>query len=282
MNQFLTQAPPWFVLLLCILSIFILGWLDAIIQPHASQDFLYVAVVIAASWYLGRKAGIFIAILTVVIWFAATLFDPGMTMPYLLRAWDGMSLLIVYLVVVFMTSVLKTRLKQLNDLARLDSLTGLYNRRAFYQTVAQEAARSNRSQSTYTIAYIDVDNFKNVNDTYGHVGGDEVLLTLARVLKNNLRQTDTVARMGGDEFVMLLPDTDGDQAQKAVNKLFERLNESMRLKQLPVTFSIGVITFKDNPCPVDDMIKKADRLMYEIKCNLKNGVRYETDCSCET
>ena len=281
LDQFLTKSPPWLVLGLCILSVILLGCLDAVIQPHASQDFLYIAVVIAAAWYLGRNSGIFIAFFTVAMWFGASLLDSAEKVSYFLRAWDAMSLLVIYLTIVFMTSALKTRLRQLDELARLDSLTGLYNRRAFYQVVAQEVARSKRSHSTYTIAYIDVDNFKGVNDTYGHLGGDEVLMTIADVLKSNLRETDAVARMGGDEFVLLLPDTGADHGHTAVTKLFERLNESMRLKRLPVTFSIGVVTFKDNPCPVDDMIKKADSLMYEIKNEFKNGIRFEADCSCD-
>ena len=146
--------------------------------------------------------------------------------------------------------------------------------------VSQEAARSRRNRLYYTIAYIDVDNFKTINDTRGHAGGDKVLVSVARILVHNLRQTDTVARIGGDEFVLLLPETDAEHAQKAIDKLFARLNEAMRQKQIPVTFSMGVITFIDYLCPVDEMIQKTDRLMYEVKSSLKNDVRYEVDCIC--
>ena len=280
LDQWLTAAPPWFVLLLCMLGVIVLGRMDAIIQPHTSEDFLYVVTVMVASWYVGRGAGIALAIFAAALWFLLSFMDNQLVNSYLLRVWDAFSLLVIYLIVAFSISALKKRMIKLDSLARLDSLTGLYNRRAFYQTVSQEASRSGRSHSTYTIAYLDVDNFKQVNDTFGHVVGDEVLVTIASILKSNLRRADTVARMGGDEFVLLLPDTDAENAENAIRKLFLRLNEAMHAKQLSVTFSIGVITFTDNPCPVDDMVKQADRLMYEIKSNSKNGIQFETDCSC--
>jgi diguanylate cyclase (GGDEF)-like protein len=280
-NQWLQNAPSWFVVMLCMLVVILLGRVDAIIQPHASEDFLYVVAVAVAAWYVGRLAGIGIAAFAAVMWFVFSILDSQVSTSYFLRAWDAFSLLVIYLIVAFSISTLKKRMLQLDGFARLDSLTGLFNRRAFYESVAQEAIRSKRSHSTYTIAYIDVDDFKKVNDTYGHMGGDEVLVAISDVLKKGLRQTDTVARMGGDEFVLLLPDTDGEQARTAINKLFAHLNEVMQLKNLPVTFSIGVITYKNNPCSVDEMVKKADRLMYEIKSDMKNGIRFETDWSCD-
>ena len=97
-------------------------------------------------------------------------------------------MLVIYLIVAFSISALKKRMLKLDNLARLDSLTGLYNRRAFYQTVVQEASRSGRSHSTYTIAYLDVDNFKQVNDTYGHVGGDDFILVVPTARSSSVTQ----------------------------------------------------------------------------------------------
>jgi diguanylate cyclase (GGDEF)-like protein len=283
-DRFLNQAPRWFKWLLCILVIILLSRLDAIIQPHTSEDFLYVVTIMFAAWYIGPKTGIGFAVFAGGIWFAASVFDSEAagSIPKFLLAWDAISLTVIYLIVALIISALKQRILELNDLARLDPLTGLYNRRAFYELVNLEAARSKRSHSLYTIAYIDVDNFKQVNDALGHSGGDEVLKEIGAILKHNLRQSDMMARMGGDEFVALLPDTDPEHGKKAIQKLFTRLNEAMRHKQIPVTFSIGVVTFTDMSCPVDDMIKKADSLMYSVKTGPKNGARFEIDNSCES
>jgi diguanylate cyclase (GGDEF)-like protein len=125
------------------------------------------------------------------------------------------------------------------------------------------------------LAYIDLDNFKTVNDTYGHLIGDSLLRLVADTIRNNIRTTDVLARLGGDEFVVLLPETDFEQSEIVINKVQTQLLDEMKKNNWPVTFSIGAVTFLTPPESVDEMIKKADNLMYSAKKNGKNTKKRE-------
>ena len=123
-----------------------------------------------------------------------------------------------------------------------------------------------------SIVYIDLDNFKEVNDSLGHKEGDEVLRTAAQTLKNNVRDIDVIARLGGDEFGILIPDLDYEEAKKAIIRLKSTLDNIMCNRKWNVTASIGAVTCPKGACSVDSLIKMADNLMYEVKSNGKNGI----------
>jgi len=167
---------------------------------------------------------------------------------------------------------LKLALEREKDDARIDFLTRIPNRRAFYEIAAAEATRARRYKRPLTIAYLDLDNFKNVNDSSGHEVGDELLVEVAATIRSNLRSTDTVARLGGDEFAMLLPETSPASGAMVIHKLFEKLQASIRQKDWPVTCSIGVVSFEHPPESVDDMVRQADEAMYSAKVQGKNSV----------
>lgn len=168
--------------------------------------------------------------------------------------------------------LLSQALEREKDDARLDFLTRIANRRAFYEIASTEAARARRYQRPLTLIYIDLDNFKTVNDTLGHDVGDELLIEVAATLRSNLRTTDTVARLGGDEFALLLPETDQGAALLVINKVQEVLLESMRRRNWPVTFSIGLASFPVPPESVEEMVKQADAIMYSVKLKGKNSI----------
>jgi len=169
-------------------------------------------------------------------------------------------------------SRLKTLLAKEHDLARIDSLTSVPNRRAFYEALDKERVRSVRYRRPFTIAYLDLDNFKKVNDSLGHAEGDELLVQVAAGLTSNLRTSDYVGRLGGDEFAILLPETDATAAQLVLSKLRLRLLEEMKARSWKVTFSIGAATFLDPPDSLDVIIRMADETMYAIKTHGKNNV----------
>jgi diguanylate cyclase (GGDEF)-like protein len=122
--------------------------------------------------------------------------------------------------------------------------------------------------------FIDLDNFKAVNDRFGHHTGDQVLRTVVDHTRNHLRKIDVIARIGGDEFVLLLPETGRESAQAVVSKLQEVLLEAMALNSWPITFSIGVLTCNIAPHSTDELLKMTDKLMYEVKCSSKNDIRH--------
>jgi len=161
-------------------------------------------------------------------------------------------------------------------LSRSDFLTGLPNRRAFEETFDMECKRSRRYNRPITLVYMDLDNFKQVNDGQGHQTGDEVLVAVAASLRTNLRATDCVARLGGDEFAILLPETDEAAAQIIMRKLNAVLQTLLSTSNWPIGFSFGVVTF---PVPLDSldaMLERADKLMYDAKHGGKGATLFES------
>jgi diguanylate cyclase (GGDEF)-like protein len=174
---------------------------------------------------------------------------------------------------------LLSRLRVLHDreksYARVDFLTGALNYRGFYESLGQEMERHRRDASAFTIAYLDCDNFKEVNDHYGHKTGDLLLTTVVSAMKRCLRRTDIAARLGGDEFAIILLKTDTAGARKIIPNLHHELDELMTKRNWPVTFSIGVGVFPRIPRTEDEVISFADHVMYRSKAAGKNNVIYD-------
>ena len=155
-------------------------------------------------------------------------------------------------------------------LARVDGLTGLANRRAFYEGAELERKRSLRYSRPLSIAYIDLDNFKAVNDEQGHEAGDQLLASVGKLLRENVRAEDIVGRLGGDEFAVLLPENNYDNAVKAIAKIHGVLNATAKKNAWNIGFSVGMITYNIPPETVEEMIHAADQLMYSVKHGGKN------------
>ena len=167
---------------------------------------------------------------------------------------------------------LESALEREHEIARLDPLTGLFNGRAFRDAVAAELARLGRHGGELSLAYLDADGFKQVNDTFGHAEGDHVLRVVAETLVDVMRRTDTIGRIGGDEFVVLLPEANTGDAQTALLKAHSELAAAMARHRWRVTFSIGAITVDTDAITVDEVINRADRLMLQVKRGGKNGL----------
>ena len=151
------------------------------------------------------------------------------------------------------------------DLAVRDGLTGLFNRRYFNELVNVEVNRVKRFPTALSLLMLDIDNFKNYNDTQGHQAGDELLKSAAKVFKNSVRAVDIVSRYGGEEFVIILPQAD----KKAATIIAERLRVQLSL-YLPTTVSIGIATLPDDASEVEQLIEKADGALYQAKKTGKN------------
>jgi diguanylate cyclase (GGDEF)-like protein len=167
---------------------------------------------------------------------------------------------------------LKTLLANEQELSRVDPLTMVFNRRGFYESLEKERVRTVRYHRPVTLGYIDVDNFKKMNDTYGHTMGDELLIAVAAAVRTNLRTSDVVARLGGDEFAVLLPETDAIGSEQVLKKLRLKLLAATRERGWDVTFSIGAVTFLDPPDSVDVLVRLADETMYSVKARGKDNV----------
>jgi diguanylate cyclase (GGDEF)-like protein len=157
----------------------------------------------------------------------------------------------------------------------LDPLTGAANARAFRGRARDEIDRSRRYGRPFTLAYVDLDNFKAVNDRFGHSAGDNLLRLVTDNIRKNLRTTDIFARVGGDEFVLLLPETGPESARAVLDKLQDKVTSSLQEAKWPVTLSVGAVIYLSPPDSVDAMIVQADNLMYQVKHSGKNRIRQE-------
>jgi len=179
--------------------------------------------------------------------------------------------------VALLVATVRSRLRAESSLARTDALTGLLNRRGFLEVARREIARSRRSGRPLTVAMIDVDHFKEVNDRHGHDAGDRLLAALGAGLRSSMRAVDACARLGGDEFAVLLPDTDGLPIDGVLDRVRQVLTQSAAEASSPVTVSIGAATFAAAPASLDEILRAADRLLREVKTAGRNGLRREVE-----
>jgi diguanylate cyclase (GGDEF)-like protein len=164
-------------------------------------------------------------------------------------------------------------LEQVQKLAIMDPLTEIYNRRVFFDVANREIVRSIRYHNPFSVVMIDLDRLKPVNDTYGHPAGDAILKETVKIIKSNLREIDTFARYGGDEFIILLPETGLVGGQKVANRIMEAGDSTIytfKDFEIPVLFSAGVAEFEfDVDHDIDDVIARADKELYKTKKHRK-------------
>jgi diguanylate cyclase len=169
---------------------------------------------------------------------------------------------------------LEQELEQISELVREDQLTGALNRRGMEDTLEKEFKQAGREHSMLSVALLDIDNFKQVNDTLGHQAGDEVLMHLTRVIKDALRPSDSVARFGGEEFLIILPNTDMAEAMETIERLQRELTKKFFMhnnERRLITFSAGVALRAPDE-DKEDLIGRADKAMYHAKKTGKNRV----------
>lgn len=168
--------------------------------------------------------------------------------------------------------------KEIHKLAITDSLTGLYNRRHFFTVASQEFERSRRYGHSFTLAMIDLDNFKNINDHYGHLSGDQALVAVAQLCQRMVRRVDTVGRYGGEEIVILMPETGEVHALRALERLraaVEQMPVETPRGQVSLTISAGVTrvaSLAETDLTLEALLDQADRALYQAKQNGRNQV----------
>jgi diguanylate cyclase (GGDEF)-like protein len=217
-----------------------------------------------------------VAAAAAAVWLGADILAGNEYSHRAIPVWNSIVRLGFFVTVGGLTASIRRRLDDEEHLADTDSLTGLANARSFYEKVDAEIVRQKRYRNAFTLVYIDLDNFKAVNDRWGHEAGDDLLVNVARILQQNTRASDAAARLGGDEFAVLFPMTGANDAEAAVTVLQGRLDDCMTKNLWPVTFSVGVVTFVGAPRDVREAVKAADDRMYAAKRRGKNCISYET------
>jgi diguanylate cyclase (GGDEF)-like protein len=168
-------------------------------------------------------------------------------------------------------------LKRAEALSVTDDLTKLYNSRYLNMVLRRETKRASRSGRPLSLLFIDLDGFKGVNDAHGHLAGSRALVEAAAVIRLSARETDVVARFGGDEFSVVLPDTGGDGAFAVGERIRERIAEHRFLAgdglDIHLTASVGVATLPDVAASADELVQAADKAMYQVKDSGKNSIQ---------
>ncbi|MGH8744625.1 MAG: GGDEF domain-containing protein [Burkholderiales bacterium] len=219
--------------------------------------------------------GFFFCGVSAVVWLVA---DYTAGHPYsneLIPIWNAGVRFGIFLLTSYLLIELKTHLMHEQTLAKSDGLTGVLNVRAFKDVSRNLLELAARYHRPAVLGYIDIDDFKAVNDTSGHSEGDRVLKAVANVLTRYIRATDVVGRVGGDEFAILLPETDYAGAQMMFGRIREGLVQVGIDGGWLIGFSIGVAVFPGVSSTIDEALMIADRLMYRVKKDGKNNVIYE-------
>jgi diguanylate cyclase (GGDEF)-like protein len=251
-----------------------IGLFDLWTGYEIAFSLFYVLPLSFLAWFTGRPIGLIASVASAVIWLWA---DMAAGHPYSstwIPIWNTLIRFSFFVIVVLLLSVLKKTIEREAALARIDNLTGAVNSRFFYDLAQIEIDRLQRYRHAFSLAYIDLDNFKTVNDRWGHTTGDQVLRVVVNYIQQHIRRTDVLGRLGGDEFALLLPEADTEMARAVSMKIQAGLLEEMRVQQWPVTFSIGVLTCQVAPPSVDVLVKRADELMYTVKHGTKNAIQY--------
>ena len=264
-----------FLALAGVLAIGALGFVDYRTGYELASSLFYLLPIAFLTWAIGRRTGIAASVLAAAVWMTA---DAGAGHVYSYSAilfWNTALRLGFFLATTLLLAALKDSLRQERRLSQLDPLTGAANGRRFLEILQAESERSGRYQRPFTLVYLDVDDFKQVNDRYGHNAGDAVLRCVAAVARSHLRTTDTVARLGGDEFALLLPETGRKAARAALTKLRSTLNERTLQEGPAVTFSMGALTCRGTACGPDALLTLADKLMYRVKREGKDNAVFD-------
>jgi diguanylate cyclase (GGDEF)-like protein len=268
-----SHGSPLFWVIIAAIMVAVIGGVDILTGSEMSVSFFYLIPICLVTWVSGRKLGLIFSLVSAGIWFLADMWAGGSYSQPFLRYWNALMRLGIFCVVALLLPLVKM-LGHEKELARTDYLTGIANRFSFFEVAQTELARSSRYKHPFTIAYIDIDGFKNVNDRFGHKTGDELLCVVVNQIKSKLRRADFIARMGGDEFIVILPETDHIAAKVIFPKIHAALLDEMRRREWPVTFSIGVITCLKTTCTVEELVRDADELMYSVKKETKNDIAY--------
>lgn len=251
-----------------------LGMVDYLTGIELSISFFYLIPVSVAAWALGKYPGFTYSVLSATAWLTFNLLSGQTFSNIFVGVWNTLIRFGFYGVVTILLAELHSALEEERLLASTDPLTGALNRRSFNELAEKKMITAEVNKRPYTVVYIDLDNFKPINDKQGHSIGDLVLKAVVDTIQKQIRVADIFARFGGDEFAILLADIGEDHAKRIVQRLRKALLEKMDMHVWDVTFSIGALTFLTMPHSVEEMIRLTDELMYEVKINGKNSIKY--------
>jgi diguanylate cyclase (GGDEF)-like protein len=249
-------------------AVALLGVIDHVTGPEIGVSIIYLAPIGAVAWLAGRGPGLFMAVVAALTWGFIDRRSGTPVSHALIPVWNALVRFGFFTITAWLIADVRRMHAREHLLARSDALTGVSNARAFLESLEHELARMRRTAQPLTLAYVDLDRFKAVNDTLGHAGGDALLREVATRLTGSVRAVDVVARLGGDEFALLLPDTDSAAGGVALERCHEAMRAAIReTPGLPagVGATIGAIAFQHAPPSAEAAIRAVDDRMYRAK-----------------
>lgn len=276
--QILTRLPgraQLFVAWIVALALFaVLGLLRHSTSVEYSFASAAIVPVFLVAWTGGLRHGLAASLLAASMWVVTELLSGYEYSGFWVPVLNGLIRLASYWFVCYLTCRVRTLLNREVELSTHDELTSLLNRRAFLEAGEAEASRAQRYSRPLAVVFLDLDDFKKLNDSHGHCIGDAALQAVAASLGKTLRATDTLARLGGDEFAVILPEIDAVSALETGNKIASAVADALR-NYPPVSASIGIAWFEKGERDFPAMLKVADALMYEKKDEGKGGLRMQ-------
>jgi diguanylate cyclase (GGDEF)-like protein len=259
-------------LTLSVIFLAVIGVLDIVSGFEMASSFFYLLPVTIAVIMCGRRIAFAVSFLSAGVWLAADIYSGAHYSRAFIPYWNAMTRMGYYVVHTFLLSLMLALLKEQRQLAVKDHMTGVYNGRMFEEILDLEIRNSGRTGRPVTLCYMDIDDFKAINDTFGHSEGDKVLKAFCKIAGDNIRSNDVLARVGGDEFVILFRETalsEGKEIMERVTESLSSLSESLKCSP---QISAGLVNYIVPPRSANAIMAEADKLMYEAKGQGKNRI----------
>lgn len=276
-NRIIIRYRKPFAWLGALTSLFVVFLADYRAGSVVSMVGYYLIPIGLAAWFLGKVPAYTLAGVSAVCRYYVAWYAPPIEKTPLLGLIGAVSILIVVFATCYLILRQKAATLTLTRNSQEDFLTGAKVGQAFREQSANELLRSERHGHPVSLVYFDIDGFKAINDDCGHQAGDNLLKHLGRTVGSTLRKYDIFGRMGGDEFAILLPETDQEEAKAIVKRIQQDVETTVSRLALPISLSIGVVTTSGgSDASIDELLNCADKLMYSVKKTTKNAAAYES------
>ncbi len=271
-----SRIPRSLTLVVGLLMVAVLTVVDYVTGSEISFSVFYLAPVLYVTWWAGRGRGMIVAVISAGTWGLADVAAGATYSMVFIPIWNSAVRLGFFVVTLWLLGEMRRANRAALELAHTDALTGVANARSFYAELERGMTLQRRYGRPFTLAYIDLDRFKRLNDALGHAAGDDLLCDVANGLSSAARETDVVARLGGDEFAVILPETGEEAAAAAVARLGEAIHDALAAgggRPSRVGASIGAVVFRESPESADAAVKLADDAMYDAKRTERGTIR---------
>lgn len=267
------NKPNFFVtIVICLLLTLLLSFIDIVTGAELTFTIFYLIPITLSVFLSGISLGISFSVLCSIVWIFSDIYPGHAYSNLLIPVWNTLVRFVYFLLHTIMLSRLLQIMAEIQDNSFKDPLTKVYNWRYLEEYTNTLIKTANRNNSKIGIIYLDVDNFKKLNDSYGHTMGDQALITITEMVQKQIRSEDIFARLGGDEFSIVLANCSKSTAYGIINRIKDKVDIEINARGWGISLSIGCIIFSKLTSTINQMVKEVDDLMYTVKENGKNNI----------